>query len=330
MKILFYDIKEFEFDYLTQNMPDFLEPWFFKIHLNSSTYISEKYSDTEAISVFVSSDLDSATLSKFKNLKYIFLRSAGFSNVDLKYCAQNNIKIYNTPHYGNSTIAEYVFALILNLSRKISLSELAVKKGEANQEELIGVELSSKTLGVIGIGGIGSSVVKIAQGFNMNPICYDINKNQDFSYVALDEIYEKSDFIVICCPLTSETRGLIGRNAFLKMKKEAILVNVARGEIVDTKELTRALVEKRIKGAALDVVECEHTLCNLWEFCISRGEEKENCLRKFLFIEQLKKMENVIITPHNAYNTIEAQKRILDMTLENITLKNDTKNLVML
>ena len=330
MKILFYDIQEFEFEYLTQNMPDFLEPWFFKTHLNNLTYAAEKYRDAQALSVFVTSFLDSKVLSEFKNLKYIFLRCTGYSNIDLKYCKQNSIKIYNIQNYGSSSVAQYAFALLLNLCRKVSLSERAVEKGEVNRENLTGIELNHKTIGIIGCGAIGANIVKIAQGFDMKAICYDTTQDKDFNYVTLDELYEQSDFIILCCPLNEKTKGLINRNAFLKMKKETILINVARGEIINTIDLTRALVEKRIKGAALDVIECEQTLCNLWGFCTSRGDEKEHCIKKFLFIEQLKHLDNVIITPHNAYNTIEAKKRILDILLDNITLKNDTKNLVML
>ena len=333
MKILFYDIKEFELDYFLNNALNNIETYFFKNPLNKSTYIDEKYKDAKALCVFVSSRLDENVLSRFKNLKYIFLRCSGYSNVDLKYCKQNSIKIFNVPNYSPSGIAEFAFGLILSLIRKINIAQESIKSGEINQNELMGFELNSKTLGIIGVGHIGKKVIEIANGFNMKTLVYDINKNMDICYSELDELYRNSDIIILCCPLTPETKGLINNNSLNKMKKNAIIVNIARGEIVDTKALADALVKKRIQGAALDVIECEETLCDLWDFCINT-DKREECLKKYLFIQKLKTMPNVIITPHIAYNTKEAVESILRTTLQNIEasfeINKDTKNLIML
>ncbi|MBR2069637.1 MAG: hypothetical protein IJ877_07760 [Candidatus Gastranaerophilales bacterium] len=333
MKILFYDIKEFEFDYLLSKVPNNIEPYFFKTALNPTTYIDEKYINSEAISVFVSSRLDSVVLSRFKNLKYIFLRCTGYSNVDLKYCKRHNIKLFNTPNYGSSSVAEFAFGLILNLTRKIAIAQNSINKGEINQNDLMGVNLKNKTLGIIGAGNIGKNTAEIAKGFKMNIIVNDIKQDDDYNYVSLDELAKQSDFLVITCPLTPKTKGLINRDFLNNMKKEAIIINVARGEIVDTKALTEALVKNKIKGCALDVIECEETLCALWDFCVNT-DKREDCLKKFLFIQKLKQMPNVIITPHIAYNTKEALIEILNITLENIQssfqINSDTKNLVML
>ena len=333
MKILFYDIKEYEFDYLLEHIQDNLEPYFFKFPLLNSTYIDEKYRDSDAISVFVSSKLEKDVLSRFKNLKYIFLRCTGYSHIDLKYCKSKNIKVFNTPSYAPNSIAEFAFSLILNLSRKINKAQNDLKEGEINHSELMGFELKGKTLGLIGAGNIGSKIIQIAKGFEMNTIIYDINQNKDYTYSKLDDLYENSDIIVLSCPLTPETKGLINQKALNKMKRNAVLINVARGEIVDIKALTDALVKKKIKGAGLDVIECEQTLCDLWDFCINT-DKREDCLKKFLFIQKLKTMPNVIITPHIAYNTKEALIEILNITLQNIQssfkINSDTKNLVML
>jgi len=333
MKILFYETKDFEFNYLSDKIPDNIEPYFFRIPLINSTYIDEYHQDAEALCVFVASVLNEEILSKFKNLKFIFLRCTGYSNVDLKYCKDYNIKVFNTPDYGSSTVAEYAFALLLNISKKILKAKKDLDEGEIDYDEIMGIELANKTLGIIGLGAIGRKVAKIAQGFNMDIIVNDINEQNNYNYVCLDELYLQSDFIIITCPLTPQTKGMINRNAFLKMKKDLILVNVARGEIINTKDLATALVEKRIQGAALDVIECEETLCALWDFCLNT-DSRNHCLKKFLFIQKLKQMDNVIITPHNAYNTKEANKRILNMTLENIqssfNIKPDTKNLIMI
>ncbi len=318
MKILFYDVKEFENELLMSNLPKYLEAYFFKNSLSNSTYIDEKYKDIEALSCFVDSNLDKETLSKFKNLKYIFLRCVGYSNVDLNYCKENNIQVYNAKNYGNSTVAEYVFALILNLERKILFSKKAIQDGEINSSELIGSELNSKTIGIVGAGAIGRKVVNIAHGFDMKVLIFDIKPKGAYNFVELDELLERSDYIVLTCPLTEKTKGLIDEKAISKMKKNALLINVARGEIVDTKALFEALVDKKIKGAGLDVVECEEIFCKNYEICKSGIKNSDYCLKKYFFLQKLTQLKNVIITPHNAYNTKEAIARIIKITIENI------------
>ena len=333
MKILFYDVKEFEFNCILNQIPDNIEPYFFKYSINQSTYIDEKYKDAEALCVFVGSKLNEIVLSRFKILKYIFLRCSGYSNVDLNYCKRRDIKIFYVPAYGVSTVAEYAFGLILSLSRKIIKAQNDLKEGEINHDELMGFQLDSKTIGVIGLGNIGRRIVEIAHGFNMNTLVYDINQNIDYTYSELDELYKNSDIIIISCPLTPETKGMINHNSLNKMKKSAVLINIARGEIVNTKALAEALVKRKISGAALDVIECEETLCDLWNFCLNT-DKRESCLKKFLFIQKLKTMPNVIITPHIAYNTKEAVEEIINITMDNIQssfqINSDTKNLIVL
>lgn len=334
MKILFYDIRDFELDFLLEKIPNTIEPYFFKTPLDKNTYVDLKQKDCEALSVFVSSQLDAEVLFKFKNLKYIFLRCVGFSNVDLSYCKENNIYVFNTPNYGNSTVAEYVFALILALGKKIIKSTVSLKNGDSDAVELMGVELLGKTMGVIGAGAIGRKVINIAHGFNMDVLVYDIEKKGAYNFVPLDELLQKSDFVSINCPLTEKTYHLINKETISKMKKTAFLINVARGEIVDTKALYMALMYNKIQGAALDVVECEQLLCSNWNKCSNTQDLKYVCLKKYFFIEKLMRLENIIITPHNAYNTKEANERILAMTLENIKssfdINSGTKNLVLI
>ena len=334
MKILFYDIKEIELDYLLEKIKNKIEPYFFNTPLNENTFIHEKYLNCEALSTFVSSNLNEKVLSKFKNLKYIFLRCVGYSNVDLKYCKKNNIKIYNTPNYGNSTVAEYVFSLLLNVSKKINDSRKAISTGEINSQNLIGIELCEKTMGIIGLGAIGRKVMNIAHGFNMEVLAYDTNPVGAYDFVSLEELLKKSDFISINCPLTPKTKNLINRETLSMMKKSAILINCARGETVNTKDLYEALVNKKIQGAGLDVIECEELLCENYKNCVINENFRKNCLKKFFFIQKLLQLPNVIITPHNAYNPKEAQHRILRTTLLNIQTTFDTnsrtKNLVLI
>ncbi len=334
MKLLFFDIRELELNYLLDKIPVEIEPCFIKSPLIESTYVDKKHLDCEGLSVFVSSVLNRKVLEQFKNLKFIFLRCVGFSNVDLDYCKKRGITVLNTPNYGNSTVAEFVFTLILTLSRKVIQAKQSIIQGTINQDELIGLELDKKTIGVIGAGAIGKKVIEIAQGFNLETLVYDINKSNEYNFVELDELLQKSDFVSINCPLTDKTRNLINEQKIALMKKDAILINTARGEIVDTRALYNALVNKKLLGAALDVVECEETLCQTYGKCEQYDELRTNCLKKFFFIQKLVQLPQVIITPHIAYNTKEAQTRILDITLfnieESLNINSGFKNLVLI
>lgn len=338
MKIIFYDTKEYEKNFFIEKFENNgeISAKYFENSLLEGTFVDSEYKNYDAISIFVNSYLSKDVLEKFPNLKYIFLRCVGYSNIDLNYCKENNILIYNTPNYGNSTVAEYVFCLLLALSKKLIKVQKDLKEAYVDYEEFKGIELNNKTIGIIGLGAIGTKVATIAKGFNMNVLYYDINKNDEFEFSTLENLYKKSDFISINCLLNDSTRKLINKEAFLLMEKRPIIINVARAEIIDTESLYEALVENKIKGAALDVVECEETLCQLRKKCDMDEHYQKYCLKKFLFLQRFLRMENVIITPHNAYNTIEANKRILDMTYENITfnLSKDTnystKNLVLI
>lgn len=337
MKILFYDTKQIEKTYFEEEFKktDKILAKYYDFPLLNSTNINQDDYDAEAISIFVTSYLQKEVLEKFKNLKYIFLRCVGFSNVDLKYCKDNNIKILNTPNYGNSTVAEYVFAMLLTLVKKIDKAKNDLQEGFVEYNYIEGVELCHKTFGIIGLGAIGKKIHNIAKGFNMDVLVYDIKKEDgNYNYVELDELLKNSDFISINCPLTPETKGLIGENEFNKMKPNAYLINTARGEIIQTSYLYDALLNKKIKGALLDVIECEEMLCAFFERCKIDEHIKQNCLKKFLFINKLMKMKNVIITPHNAYNTKEAKQRIMHITLDNIQscldINTSLKNLVLI
>lgn len=334
MKILFYDVRNFELEYLLERVPAGIEPCFFKTPLNESTYVDEKNFDTEALSVFVSSWLDEEVLSGFKNLKFIFLRSVGYSHVDLKYCKEHNISVFNTPNYGNSTVAEYVFALLLTLSKNIVQAKESIFTGEIDQDDLMGIELHSKTIGVIGAGSIGRKVINIADAFGMKVLVYDPVPRGAYNFVDLDTLLKESDIVSVNCPLNDTTRHMINYETLSKMKKEAFLINTARGEIVNTKDLYTALVGKKIKGAALDVIECEEVLCATYAKCLEHESLRKNCLKKFFFIQKLLQLPQVLITPHIAYDTKEAQQRILDITLSNINssfnINSGVKNLVLL
>ena len=202
--------------------------------------------------------------------------------------------------------------------------------------DYIGVELFNKTIGVIGAGSIGRKFLDIGKGFKMNTLAYDLYQNGDYNYCSLDELIQKSDIISINSPLTTQTYHLINKDTIAKMKDGVIIVNVARGEIIDTQALYEALLGKKDAYAALDVIGCEEILCTENQKCKDLQNIKDFCLEKFYINQKLLKLPNVTITPHMAYNTKEAIERILFMTEENLMSclnfnpKTGAKNVILL
>jgi D-lactate dehydrogenase len=294
----------------------------------------EKVKDSDIISVFVGSEIDNKLICKFKKLKAIITRSTGYDHIDVKNCKKKKILVLNTPYYGENTIAEFAFALILALSRKIVESVEKTKKRDFSLEGLRGFDLKGKTLGVVGMGEIGSHVVRMAKAFGMNVIVCTRTKNpklakrQGFKYLTLENLLKKSDIITIHVPLTKKTHHLINKKNIKLAKKGAYLINTSRGEVVDTTALIWALDKGILGGAGLDVLEEEEMF----------KEEKQLLSEKFSREKLFNVFENnillnrsnVIITPHNAFNTKEALNRILETTVDNINsvINGKMRNLV--
>lgn len=334
MKAAFFDVKPYEKEYLEKNCDFELEKIFFPHSINCDTELDEKTLDCEILSVFITSSLSKKVLEKFKNLKFIVLRSVGFSHVDLSYAKEKGINIFNAPHYGDHSIAEYTFALLLNVSRKTIEASIDIKNQTIDDNKYQGIELFNKTIGVIGTGAIGKKVVQIARAFNMNVLCHDINQTEGYEYVSFDELLKNSDIISINCPLNENTLHMFNENAFNKMKKGVVIINTARGEIIDTYCLYKALKEKIVSYAAMDVMECEDVLYENKENKIDINLIKEKCFKNHYVAYKLLNMKNVLITPHIAYNTKEAATNILKITVENlkssIKFTTGAKNLILL
>lgn len=285
--------------------------------------------DYEIISVFTDSKVDSAVIDAFPNLKLIAARSTGFDHIDLKKAAEKNIAVVNVPVYGENTVAEFAFALLLAIAKKIVQADLSVKITEKfNREGLLGFDLIGKTFGVIGTGHIGTSAIRIAKGFGMEVIAYDAYPNQElaeklqFSYVNLEELLSRSDVISLHVPLLPSTKHLINQKNIGFIKRGAVLINTSRGEIVDSEALIQGLETGIISAAGLDVMENEITLRGATE--PDPEEVKIN--------DKLIEMNNVIVTPHNASNTKEAMDRIRQTTVDNIKafINSNPQNVVVL
>jgi len=307
-----------------------------------------KQNNFEIISPFICSKIDKKVITHFPNLKMIATRSTGVDHIDIKECKKREIKVANVPVYGDNTVAEHTFALILNLSRKIFKSFDQIKEtGCFSLEGMQGTDLKNKILGVVGTGNIGRYVISIAQGFQMKVLAFDAYPDQklaerlNFKYVKnLEELLKKSDIITLHIPLNSHTYHLINKNNIYKIKKGALLINTARGGIIETEALLMALKDKHLAGAGLDVLEGEkaikeeleiftsdkYRVCDLVEGYETKEEDLKVLLQNRILID----MENVIITPHNAFNSKEALQRIRETTVENIIsfLDGNSQNIV--
>ena len=326
--IVFFDAKEYETKEFQNKLGDDFVLEFNNKPLLPGTKIDEPTKNTKILSVFTSSRLTEDVLNQFPNLQLIATRSVGYSHIDTNYCKNKGITVVNTPHYGDYTVAEFAFTILLNLVRKVFNAQEDLKAGIVDNQ-YFGVELFNKKIGIIGLGGIGSKALKIASGFSMEILAHDPYQNKDlkekydFEYTDVDYICENADIIALFAPSTPENYHLINAERISKMKKSVVIVNTARGELIDTQALYNALLDNKIAGAALDVLECEEALA---KSCVYFKDDVCNdvkCIKNTLINHKLLTLPNVIVTPHAAYDTKEAVNRIIDMT---VTSFKDFKN----
>lgn len=319
-KIAFFETEPWETEYLKSQLKDF-DLTFFEGKLNSQNL--KKISNVSVISPFIYSAVDKESIVTLKSLQYIATRSTGFDHIDLKTCQQRNVLVSNVPTYGENTVAEHIFALILSLSRKIYPSLERTKKGDFTLESLRGFDLKDKNLGVVGVGNIGRHVVRIAKGFGMNILAYDIYEDQKFAkemgfqYVQLEKLFKNSDIITLHVPYNKATHHLISLENLKLFKKGCYLINTARGGICDSTALLKGLKMGIFAGLGLDVLEGECFIKEERELLTATF--KKSCdLKTTLENHILINQSNVIVTPHNAFNSKEALTRILDTTIGNI------------
>ena len=308
---------------------------FFEHNIESVDFEDANLDNVEIISVFTSSNLNEEILSKFVNLKCIILRSTGYNNVDLSYCKEHGIKVYNIPSYGEKTVSEYAFGILLTLIRHINKSFIDIKNCKISNDKYVGFELYQKKLGIIGLGKIGKHLAKIANGFGMNIFAYDIKYDDSFiseydiTKTSLDDMLKTCEILILTLPLNEHSYHLIDKEKFNIMKDGMTLVNVSRGEIIVTEDLYNALLDKKIGYCALDVLECEQNICPRGYNSPIKCEDYE-CMKKTLINHKILNLDNVIVTSHIGYNTKEAIDNIQNMTIANIHnfLSNRNINLV--
>lgn len=258
--------------------------------------------------------LDKEILTQLPKLKYIGILATGYNIVDVEAAKELGITVCNVPTYSTSAVAQLTFALILEIYNRVSVHNDAVRGGEwASCKDFCFqktplIELAGKTIGIVGFGKIGQEVAKIADAFSMNILCAVHHPKpqpsyKNFKFVSLDELARESDIITFHCPLTQETTGTVDEEFISKMKKNAVIINTARGPIINENDLARALDSGRIAGAAVDVLSCEPPKAD----------------------NPLLSCKNCIITPHIAWAGYETRVRLLDVVYSNLKAFIDGK-----
>ena len=280
----------------------------FEEHEAADLETTREYIKDADIIIFNKTKMNEELLKDALNVKLLAITATGFDNIDLEYCKSRGIAAANVKAYSTPAVAQHTFAMALFILEKISYYDEYVKSGKyssqsgfCNFDEKYN-ELSGKTWGIIGMGNIGRSVAKIAEAFGCKVIFYSASGNStctDYERVDLDTLLKESDVLSIHCPLSDRTRNLINRDTLKLMKKSAILINVARGPVVNDADLAEALNNGTIAGAGLDVLGVEPM-------------EKDNPLGL------IKDSRKLLITPHMAWASVESRQRCFDEVLLNI------------
>ena len=292
--------------------------------------------EVEVLSVFIKSKICVEEMDRFPNLKTIVTRSTGFDHINLDEAKKRGITVSNVPFYGENTVAEYAYAMLLTLSRRTYESyKRVLEDGVYSPEGLAGFDLRGKKIGIIGTGHIGQRAIKIARGFGMDVIAYDVREDKDlalkleFMYVTFEDLLAQSDIISLHAPYNKHTHHMINMDNVKNIKLGVTIINTARGGLIDTHALIYGLENGIISGAGLDVVEDEGIMGNKTELLIQENPDPES-MHTLLVNQYLIDHPNVLIMPHNAFNTKEALERILDTTVDNIqnAVKGEPSNLV--
>jgi D-lactate dehydrogenase len=315
MKILFYSIKQYERSYMAKANINSYGVVFCKEPLNEETASLAKGYD--CVSVFTNDDVSATVIEKLNvaGVKYIAVRATGYDNIDVEEANDTGIKVANVPSYSPASIAEHAVCLMLALARKLTTAYQQVQHNNFTIENLVGFTLHNKTVGIIGTGKIGTVLAKILQGFGCKILAYDSTPDRALEYsfgveyTSLENLCRNSDIISIHLPLNTATKYLINQKLISQMRKGVVIINTARGAIVNTKDVIDGLKNGHVGYYGMDVYEKEKGI-----FFYNHEEKK----LEDTDLLQLMAMSNVIITPHQAFATDEALQNIAATTFYNI------------
>ena len=320
MKITIFDSKEYDKKTLKKVNKENHTLVFRTERLLIDSVYNAKGSD--GVSTFVNCDVNATVIQKLFDLgvKYIFQRSAGYNNIDLKKAKELGIMVYRVPAYSPEAIAEFAITLLTSVNRNIAIAYNRTTQKNFSLNGLEGDVIFGKTIGVMGVGRIGQAFVKIANGFGAKVIVYDEFAKENFpetadkfnfKYVSKEVLFKTSDFISLHLQLLPSTKYIINENALAMMKKNVIIINTARGGLINTKDLLHSLDYGKIRGAGLDVYEYED---GIFFF------DHSNNLIPDPLLNRLRAHRNVILTSHQAFFTNLSLKQIAETTMNNIEL----------
>lgn len=306
--------------------------------LSFADALADVMPDTEVLSIFISSRIGDAFLAQHPALRLVATRSTTRDHIDLESCARHGVAVATVASYGDHIVAEHTFALLLALTRRLREAMRLNGDKRFSYETLRGVELHGKTFGILGAGRVGMNTVPIARAFGMEVIANDIAPRPDaavslgFEYVSFDELLRRSQILSLHTPLTTgDTFHILNRETFAKCRRGVLIINTARGRLIDTAALLEALDVGIVGGAGLDVLGEEAALRRQAAHLISdqiidhlHGEdagaapERSQQIEKLMLIDKLLARPNVVFTPHIAFNCVESIERINAATAANI------------
>ncbi len=317
MKIALYECADWEKEYFQEHLSD-----------HELVFVDQSIThcvieDAQALIIFIYSEITQDILNRMPQLEFVATRSTGYNHIDIAACSQRGIRVCTVPYYGQNTVAEHAFALLLAMSRKIVPSANRVKAGSFDYAGLVGFDIKGKTIGIIGTGHIGQHAIRMANGFDMNVLAYDpfpkyeLCNSLSFRYVGLEELFSSSDIISLHCPYNEHTHHLINETVLDTLKKGVVLINTARGGLVSNSALLKGLQQGIISQAGIDVLEEEEHLRDE-NGILTEEFARYDHLHELLVGHTLIHHPHVLVTPHNAFNSTEALTRILATTVENV------------
>jgi D-lactate dehydrogenase len=310
LKIAFFSTQVFEPDYFKSISHHHIIHYFAESLNVDNTALTKGF---DAVCVFVNDKLDKKCLKKLHDnqIRYVALRCAGFNNVDVEACHEYKMRLVHVPQYSPHAVAEYAMALLLCLNRKIHKAYNRVREGNFNLNGLQGFDLYKKTVGIIGVGAIGSIFANICLGFGCRVIAYDpfVAAYPHVEMIKLQDLLRQSDIISLHCPLNKDSYHIINEKNIGMMKPKVILINTGRGALIDTKALIKALKKGKVAGVGLDVYEQESGL-----FFADHSLE---IIQDDMLI-RLVGFPNVIVSSHQGFLTHDALHEIAKVTLENL------------
>ncbi len=332
MIIYFVDTERAEQDFFASHLDEH--------DLRLAAQLGEVGPDAEILSTFINGRIDADFLDAHPRLRLVATRSQAVDHIDLEACQSRGVFVAHVPHYGDTTVSEHTFALILATSRRLRELLIKPKNGRFSYEATRAFDLAGKTLGIIGMGRIGRRVAALAEAFQMKVIASDVKEASGvpetlhFEFVPHEELFVRAHIISLHTPLTPETYHIINRENLALCRPGVIIINTARGALVDTSALVEALDSGQVGGAGLDVLQDERVLRESAAHIIAgdivkhlrsdsvaheaRDADRLREVQELMLSDAILTRTNVFFTPHVAFNSVEAVARLREVTVENI------------